>query len=60
MLKRPREPVTTAPVRRPARDVAALEQHAPLRRPVEAAEDVDERRLAGAVRADQPDDLALP
>ena len=29
-------------------------------RPVEAAEDVDERRLAGAVRADQPDDLATP
>ena len=30
----------------------------PVVRPVEAAEDVDERRLAGAVRADQPDDLA--
>ena len=30
----------------------------PLVGPVEAAEDVDERRLAGAVRADQADDLA--
>ena len=30
---------------------------APGRRTVEAAEDVHERRLAGAVRADQPDDL---
>ena len=60
VLERPRETVAAAPVRRPARDVAVLEQHAPLRRPVEAAENVDERGLPGAVRADQPDDLALP
>ena len=58
VLERPREPVPAAPVRRPARDVAALELDGARRRPVEAAEHVDERRLAGAVRADQPDDLA--
>ena len=47
-----------APVRRPARDVAARELDRAGVRPVEAAEHVHERRLAGAVRADQPDDLA--
>ena len=52
------EPMPPAPVRRPAGDVALLESDLATRRPVEAAEDVDERRLAGPVRADQADDLA--
>ena len=60
VLERAREPVPAAAVRRPARDVAALELDRAARRPVEAAEHVDERRLAGAVRADQADDLAAP
>ena len=58
MLERAREPLAPAPVRRPARDVLPLELDGPGVRPVEAAEHVHERRLAGAVRADQPDDLA--
>ena len=60
VLKRAGQPVPAAPVRRPVRDVAAREQHRPGGRPVEPAEHVHERRLAGAVRADQPDDLAAP
>src|SRR5207244_13505340 len=42
----------------PAGDLAPLERDRALVRPVEAAEHVHERRLAGAVRADQADDLA--
>ncbi len=60
VLERPSEPVPAPPVRGPARDVPLLEQHLSARRPVEAAENVDERGLARSVRADQPDDLALP
>ena len=59
MLERASEPVSPAPESRPSRHIAVLEQHPAGRRPVEAAENVDERRLAGAVRADQADDLAL-
>jgi hypothetical protein len=40
------------------RDVMPLELDSAGRRPVEAADHVHERRLAGAVRADQPDDFA--
>ena len=58
VLKRPCEACPAPPAGPPARDVAALELDAAARRPVEAAEDVHERRLAGAVRADQSDDLA--
>ena len=60
VLERPREPFPPAPEGRPTRHVPLLEQHAAARGTVEAAEDVDERRLARAVRADQADDLALP
>ena len=42
------------------RDLLAAEHDGAGRRPLEAGEHVDERRLAGAVRADQPEDLALP
>ena len=60
VLERPRETGAAAAVRGPAGDVSALELDPALRRPVEAAQDVHERRLAGAVRADQADDLAPP
>ena len=58
MLEGAREPVAPAAVRRPARDVLLAEDDGAAVGLVEAAEDVDERRLAGAVRPDQADDLA--
>ena len=57
VLERPRDPGAAAPVRAPAGDVALAELDRARRRGVEAAEHVHERRLAGAVRADQADDL---
>src|SRR5205823_4772759 len=46
-------------VRRLAGDVDAVEEDPARRGAVEAGEHVEERRLAGAVRADQADDRAL-
>ena len=46
-------------VARPARDVAAAKHDAPARRAVHARDGADERGLAGAVRADDGDDLAF-
>ena len=43
--------------RRPRRDVDVVELDHPGARAVEAGEDVHERRLAGAVRPDQPHHL---
>ncbi len=43
---------------RQRRDVAAVEQVTPGGRPIETAEDVHERRLAGARRSDDRDELA--
>jgi hypothetical protein len=60
VLKRACEAVSTTSKRGPPRHVAFLEQDTAAGRAIEAAEDVDERRLAGSVRADQTDDLALP
>jgi hypothetical protein len=60
VLEGAREPRAAATVRRPARDVAAVQLDGSARRPVEARQHVHERRLAGAVRPDQPDDLAAP
>jgi hypothetical protein len=57
VLKRTREPNAAAAVRAPRRDVASLELHRSCRGKVEAAEHVDERRLARAVRPDQAHDL---
>jgi hypothetical protein len=58
VLERAREAAPPAAVRRPGGHVLAVELDRPGVGAVEAAEHVDERRLAGAVRADQPDDLA--
>ena len=57
VLERAGDSRTTAPVGPPARHVAALELDGALVREVEARDEVDERRLPRAVRADQPDDL---
>ena len=50
-------PCLPAPARAPARDVPTLELDRAGGRQVEPREQVDERRLAGPVRADQPHDL---
>ena len=42
------------------RDLLAVEQHPPAVGPVEAGDDLDQRRLAGAVLAHQRMDLAGP
>ena len=60
MLERARETGAPPAVGRPARDVAILELDGARRRKVEAGHDVDERGLTGAVRADEPDNLAAP
>ena len=52
-------PLRASAVRAPAGDVDAAELRPSRRRPLEAGERVDERRLARAVRADQAEDLAL-
>src|SRR5439155_4935004 len=57
LLEGPGEPVPTAAVRSPARDVAVLELDTSGRGHVEAGEDVHERCLAGAVGSDQAEDL---
>ena len=59
MLERAREPGAPAAVRAPARDLAAVELDRAGGREVEPGHQVDERRLARAVRADQADDLVL-
>ena len=52
-------PRRTIPVRRRAQQALAVEDDLALVRLVEPRDQVEERRLAGAVRADQADDLAL-
>ena len=54
VLERARETRAPAAVRPPARDVAILELDGARARKVEARHDVHERRLAGAVRPDEP------
>ena len=46
-------------MRRQARDVVPLEADAAGCRLVDAADEIEDRRLAGAVRADDREDLAL-
>src|SRR5207248_8937108 len=50
VLKRPCESGAPAPAGLPARDIPALELDGPAGGPVEAAEDVDKRRLARTIR----------
>ena len=57
VLKRPGEAVPAPPVGAPAGDCPPVQLDRPCRREIEAAEQVDERGLAGAVRADQSHDL---
>src|SRR5204863_5822684 len=56
-LKRPRDPPTADPVRRPPGDVLAIEPNGAGRRR-KPAHHVEERRLAGAVGTDEPDHFA--
>jgi hypothetical protein len=56
-LERPGQARTSPPVGAPAGDVAIAELDGPRGRQVEAGQNIDERRLAGAVRPDQTDDL---
>jgi len=57
VLERPGEACSTSPARAPARHIPSREFDTALGREVEAAEDVDQSRLAGAVWADQADNL---
>ena len=57
-LEAPGEAEPREPDRADAPDVAALEAHGAAARPQEPGQDVDQRRLAGAVRADDRDELA--
>jgi hypothetical protein len=57
-LPRPREPAARACVRRHPGEIPPVEL-GPARVPDEARDRVDERRLAGAVRPDQPDELSF-
>src|SRR5262249_39401722 len=53
----PGEPCPPPPVRRPAGDLPRAELDPSRRGQVEAGQEVDEGRLPGAVRPDQPDHL---
>src|SRR5947208_1027295 len=57
VLERARQPGSGAPVGAPAGDLATAQLDGARGRQVEAGEEVDERRLAGAVRADEADHL---
>jgi hypothetical protein len=46
-------------VRLTAGDVAVVEQHPPIRGPIETRDHVEQSGLAGAVGSDEPDDAAL-
>ena len=59
VLERARDPAPDDPVRRRAQQALAVEDDLALVRLVQPRDQVEERRLAGAVRADQADDLAL-
>ena len=57
VLKRARDSGASAAIGPPPRHVPPFELDGALIREVEARNEVDERRLPRAVRADQPDDL---
>ncbi len=58
VLEGPRDPLAHDPVRRLAQERLAVELDLAGVGPVEARDDVERRRLPGAVRTDQPRDLA--
>ena len=53
------KPDYRALLRRKSADVSPLKKHAPRRRSELPGEEIEQRRLAGAVRADDADELAL-
>src|SRR5438067_5097022 len=59
VLEGARDPAADDAVRRRAQQAAPVEDDLAVVRPVEPRDQVEDRRLAGAVRPDQPDDLAL-
>ncbi len=59
VLKRARDPESRHPIGRCSSQVFPLEHNAAAVRAVEAGDEIEERRLPGAVRPDQPDDLSL-
>src|SRR5205085_1046654 len=59
VLERARDAAPDDPVRRRAEEAPAGQAELAGVGPVEAGDNVEERRLAGAVRPDQPDDLVL-
>ena len=59
VLERARDAAPDDPVGRRSQQAAPLEDDLPAVRPVQTGNQVEQRRLAGAVRADQPDDLTL-
>ena len=59
VLEGARDPAPDDLVRRNPEEVVAVEDDAPPFGLVEPRDDVERGRLAGAVRPDQPDDLAL-
>src|SRR4051812_24472393 len=60
VLERPAEAHRGLLVRRQIGDVLAPVAHPAVVGPIEAGDAVERRRLAGAVRADESDDLPLP
>src|SRR6185503_7742406 len=59
VLERPRDAAADDPVRRGAQEILPVELHGARIRRVEAGDHVEDRRLAGPVRADQARDRAL-
>ncbi len=59
VLERPRDARSDDPVGASAEQVAPFEDHTTRIGLVQTGDDVEERRLAGAVRADEPADRAL-
>src|SRR5439155_15335551 len=59
VLKRARDPESRDPMSRRSSQVLALEEDPAVVRAIQAGDEVEERRLPGTVRPDQPDDLSL-
>ena len=59
VLEGARDSESHDPVRRRSSQVLAVEEDAAAVRAIEPRDQIEERRLSGAVRPDQPDDLSL-